>query len=153
MVCINIFPCLKGLWSCYIKQVIISRLRVEIVVSFTKQCTLQGESQRGNFSANASWACWSNAGLSLAHRLRRWTNIILALGQRVVFAGKGTWTSGHQEKSFLYQGSVKVEQKVTWIGHLEAKVESCSLPWASCWCRHFGFIQSVKVDNSLYSSN
>ena len=30
---------------------------------------------------------WPNAGLMLAHRLRRWANIKPALGQRVVFAG------------------------------------------------------------------
>ena len=29
---------------------------------------------------------WSNAGLMLAHRLRRWHNITPALGQRPVFA-------------------------------------------------------------------
>ena len=30
---------------------------------------------------------WPNAGLMLAHRLRRWANIIPALGPRVVEAG------------------------------------------------------------------
>ena len=29
---------------------------------------------------------WPNAGLMLAHRLRRWANIKTALGQRVVIA-------------------------------------------------------------------
>ena len=31
---------------------------------------------------------WLNAGLMLAHRLRRWANISPALDQRVVFVGK-----------------------------------------------------------------
>ena len=32
-------------------------------------------------------ARWTNAGLKLVHRLRRWTNIKPALVQRIVFAG------------------------------------------------------------------
>ena len=32
-------------------------------------------------------SCWANAGLMLAHRLRRWPNINPSLAQRVLFAG------------------------------------------------------------------
>ena len=46
----------------------------------------------GNVNANnlnpANTTRWSNAGLMLARRRRRWDNISPVLGQRVVFAGK-----------------------------------------------------------------
>ena len=35
----------------------------------------------------ANTRCWYNAGLLLAHRLRRWSNIKPALGQHLVFVG------------------------------------------------------------------
>ena len=38
---------------------------------------------------------WTNAGLMLAQRRRRWSNISPALGQRVVFAGLHGYLSLH----------------------------------------------------------
>ena len=58
-----------------------------------------------------SWACpgntrrSSNVGLSLAHRLRRWPNISLTLGQRLVFAGWGIGITHHLSR----QRSITVE--------------------------------------------
>ena len=43
---------------------------------------------------------WPNAGLMLAHRLRRWANINPALGQRVVFAGV-KHVFGHKIEKYL----------------------------------------------------
>ena len=43
----------------------------------------------------ANMRCWLNAGLLLAHRLRRWTNSKPTLGQRLIFAGYTRPGSAH----------------------------------------------------------
>ena len=60
-----------------------------------------------NFPANTRR--WRIAGLMLAHRLRRWNNIIPTLGQRFVFAGLVPTQQTRGIHPMLFQCWVSVE--------------------------------------------
>ena len=42
---------------------------------------------RSAIHVTAHWRHWQNAGLMLAHRLRRWPNVTLTLDERLPFSG------------------------------------------------------------------
>ena len=70
---------------------------------------------------------WPNAGLLLAHRLRRWTNNSPALGQRIVFAGDPRAPAQRPHELSNIQHRLAVTQLRTRNHKLH--VETCS------WCK------------------
>ena len=116
------FKCLNRSWSLtpkvcmHIRQVFDCEIMWRGLCSI--KCKIHGKTQFSQkrlsvgecseFPANTRR--WSNAGLMLAHRLRRWANISPALGQRLVF-------TGNKYTTVLWELFCSYKDDVTCAGH------------------------------------